>query len=268
MREDIKNAQADSLIYESKYWFRRTGLPAKPVHLRCLHNVLEKWVGHKLDAKLSVKDDLISAQRKTAATDGHVPFRLHPGAHAVLNKSCHHAKHKHVPGLDGMLYSIQEYPDAPILALDRHSLSLVARVYADKVRKSPDLKNQHTTSREQQVEPLNEHGALAFAANVLARYGAHADFNHDDVLSETEAAAVRATISALPIVLDERLSPASRLASAYNISRGLADRNQKRRPPPIQDNAVSHSLSRVFRHTHTLIDREVYTFGVFERKKG
>ena len=39
---------------------------------------------------------------------------------------------------------------------------------------------------------------------------------------------MRACISSLPILMDESLSPSSRLASTYNIAHGLEDHNQQR----------------------------------------
>ena len=56
---------------------------------------------------------------------------------------------------------------------------------------------------------------------LLAGYGATADFDRDGVLSPVESAAVRATILSLPVLTDEKRTPSSRLAYAYNVSRGL-----------------------------------------------
>ena len=55
----------------------------------------------------------------------------------------------------------------------------------------------------------------------MAGYGTTVDFDQDGSLGQAESTAVRATIRSLPVLLDESRTPSSRLAYAYNASRGI-----------------------------------------------
>jgi hypothetical protein len=60
------------------------------------------------------------------------------------------------------------------------------------------------------VSPLDRPGAYRFAVNVLARYGTSSDLDNDGVVEDDEANAIRNLVVSLPIICDERRSPAMR----------------------------------------------------------
>mmetsp|Transcript_23905 Transcript_23905/g.80624 ORF Transcript_23905/g.80624 Transcript_23905/m.80624 type:complete len:1056 (+) Transcript_23905:756-3923(+) len=217
---EMKTADRDAILFAAKACFGASGVPGPPVPLRALRKMLEAWVGDRLDREISPTDSIDKIIERASAP----PRKRNAAAHEVLRTRRMPARSR----IDSALFSFKAGDD-PMLALDRNLLSVVVRCYGDYYLSTIDhdklLVKDFFSGAARRVSPLDRPGAYRFAVNVLARYGTFSDLDNDGVVADDEANAIRNLVVSLPVICDERRSPAMRLATVFNISRGTV-------PPP------------------------------------
>lgn len=219
----MRKAERDPIQFAVRNWIGISGIPRKQsIKTRDLIKVLECWVGHQLDEEILPRDDVDEVLMRATK-----PPIQNATVHEVFETR---RRLPHLNMRKNQLLSFKASPFDPIMALDRHLIALVARVYSRYYLSTLDDDKRHVESRRtgplglggraqaRQVEELSRLGAHRFALNILARFGSVADLNSDGVISNEEANAIRNLIFVLPDVVDESKTPEARLVFAYNVA--------------------------------------------------